>query len=58
MMEAHLKFNIILLLLLLTVCWIKATTRRQEYTALELGQNITGKVTEISTVNPMECIKR
>ena len=57
-MEGHSKFNLTLLLLLMTVWWIQATFRRDEFTALEAGQNITEKVTEISTVNPMECIKR
>ena len=57
-MEGHLKFNLILLVLLMSVFWIQAASRREEYTALEPGQNITGKVAEISTINPMDCIRR
>ena len=57
-MEGHLKFSLIILLLLMTVCWIEATSRIQEYIALEPGQNINGKVTEVSTVNIMDCIRR
>ena len=58
-MEAHGKFNIILLVQLMTVCWIKATLRTQKfYYALEPGQNVTGKVTEIYAVNAIDCILR
>ena len=58
MMEYHLKLSLILLLLLEIVYWIQATSRIEEYTALEPGQNITGKVTEIYMTNPMVCIRR
>ena len=58
MMEHHLKMNLILLMLVMTVCCIQSISRVEEYPALEPGQNITGKVTEIYMTNPIDCIRR
>ena len=54
----HLKLNLILFLMLMAACWIQVTSRIDEYTVLETGQNITGKVTAIYMTNPMDCIRR
>ena len=48
----------ILLVLLTVVSTAEIVFRRREYTALTTGEKISGKVTEISTVNPMDCIRR
>ena len=58
MMEHHPKLNLIVLVLLMTVCWVQGSSRIEEYIALQLGQNITGKVTDIYIDNPMSCIRR
>ena len=56
-MEHHHKLNLILLVLLMVYC-TQATSRIDEYIALQPGQNITGKVTEIYIANLMDCIRR
>ena len=45
-------------MLLMIVGVTLAGSKIQEYVALEPGESITGKITEIYSSNPIDCIRR
>ena len=58
MMERNPQLYLTLPMLLIIVGVTLAGSGIQEYIALELGERITGKVTEIYMTNPVDCLRR
>ena len=52
--QLYLTLNVLLMIVGVTL----AASKIQEYIALEPGESITGKITEIYTSNPIDCISR